>query len=275
MFVVSFVILIFIGTVLLTLPISAKSGRFTNPVDALFTATSATCVTGLSVYDTFMHWSYFGQGVLLVLIQCGGLGLAAFATGLTLLVRRRIGIRHLVLARESAGGSNLDVISLLRIVVAFTFAVEALGALLLMARFVPLYGGLGAWASVFVSVSAFCNAGFDILSFIPGNSSLSAFNGDPLVTLTISALIVIGGLGFVVWRDLVHCRFRFSKLQLHTRLVLTVTGILLGGGFGALLLAAKKADRKTRFAFGPFLCIGIAAAMFFGERLADWYIGLL
>ena len=116
MFVVSFLILIFIGTVLLTLPISAKSGRFTNPVDALFTATSATCVTGLSVYDTFIHWSYFGQGVLLVLIQCGGLGLAAFATGLTLLVRRRIGIRHLVLARESAGGSNLDVISLLRIV---------------------------------------------------------------------------------------------------------------------------------------------------------------
>lgn len=104
-------------------------------------------------------------------------------TGLTLLVRRRIGIRHLVLARESGGGSNLDVISLLRIVVAFTFAVEALGALLLMVRFVPLYGGLGAWASVFVSVSAFCNAGFDILSFIPGNSSLSAFNGDPLVTL--------------------------------------------------------------------------------------------
>ena len=143
MFVVSFVILIFIGTVLLTLPISAKSGQFTNPVDALFTATSAACVTGLSVYDTFMHWSYFGQGVLLVLIQCGGLGLAAFATGLTLLVRRRIGIRHLVLARESAGGSNLDVISLLRIVVAFTFAVEALGALLLMARFVRLHGLCG------------------------------------------------------------------------------------------------------------------------------------
>ena len=125
MFVVSFVILIFIGTVLLTLPISAKSGRFTNPVDALFTATSATCVTGLSVYDTFIHWSYFGQGVLLVLIQCGGLGLAAFATGLTLLVRRRIGIRHLVLARESAGGSNLDVISLLRIVVVFRSADES------------------------------------------------------------------------------------------------------------------------------------------------------
>ena len=227
MFVVSFVILIFIGTVLLTLPISAKSGRFTNPVDALFTATSAVCVTGLSVYDTFIHWSYFGQGVLLVLIQCGGLGLAAFATGLTLLVRRRIGIRHLVLARESAGGSNLDVISLLRIVVAFTFAVEALGALLLMARFVPLYGGLGVWASVFVSVSAFCNAGFDILSFIPGNSSLSAFNGDPLVTLTISTLIIIGSTGFVVFQDIYRKKIstrlhrqHVEKLSFHAQVCL-------------------------------------------------------
>lgn len=128
-------------------------------MDALFTATSATCVTGLSVYDTFMHWSYFGQGVLLVLIQCGGLGLAAFATGLTLLVRRRIGIRHLVLARESAGGSNLDVISLLRIVVAVLRLRWKLSA-----RFCSWLAscrsmaGLGAWASVFVSVSAFCNA---------------------------------------------------------------------------------------------------------------------
>ena len=228
MFVVSFLILIFIGTVLLTLPISAKSGQFTNPVDALFTATSATCVTGLSVYDTFIHWSYFGQGVLLVLIQCGGLGLAAFATGLTLLVRRRIGIRHLVLARESAGGSNLDVISLLRIVVAFTFAVEALGALLLMARFVPLYGGLGAWASVFVSVSAFCNAGFDILqASFPAIQDLSAFNGDPLVTLTIAMLIIIGSTGFVVFQDIYRKKIstrlhrqHVEKLSFHAQVCL-------------------------------------------------------
>lgn len=158
MFVVSFVILIFIGTVLLTLPISAKSGRFTNPVDALFTATSATCVTGLSVYDTFIHWSYFGQGVLLVLISAAASALPPVCNGSHAARPPPHRIRHLVLARESAGGSNLDVISLLRIVVAFTFAVEALGALLLMARFVPLYGGLGVWASVFVSVSAFCNA---------------------------------------------------------------------------------------------------------------------
>lgn len=226
MFVVSFVILIFIGTVLLTLPISAKSGRFTNPVDALFTATSAACVTGLSVYDTFIHWSYFGQGVLLVLIQCGGLGLAAFATGLTLLVRRRIGIRHLVLARESAGGSNLDVISLLRIVVAFTFAVEALGALLLMARFVPLYGGLGVWASVFVSVSAFCNAGFDLMSS-RGGGSLMAYAGDPLVNLTIMGLIVAGGLGFLTWADFSVNRLHWRKWTFQTRIILLMTALLV------------------------------------------------
>lgn len=251
MFVVSFVILIFIGTVLLTLPISAKSGRFTNPVDALFTATSATCVTGLSVYDTFIHWSYFGQGVLLVLIQCGGLGLAAFATGLTLLVRRRIGIRHLVLARESAGGSNLDVISLLRIVVAFTFAVEALGALLLMARFVPLYGGLGVWASVFVSVSAFCNAGFDILSFIPGNSSLSAFNGDPLVTLTISTLIIIGSTGFVVFQNIYRKKIstrlhrqHVEKLSFHAQVCLRASLTLLV--FGTVMLFILEYNNTYR-----------------------------
>ena len=240
MFVVSFVILIFIGTVLLTLPISAKSGRFTNPVDALFTATSAACVTGLSVYDTFTYWSYFGQGVLLVLIQCGGLGLAAFATGLTLLVRRRIGIRHLVLARESAGGSNLDVISLLRIVVAFTFVVEALGALLLMVRFVPLYGGLGAWASVFVSVSAFCNAGFDVL----GRES-------EYITLTISMLIIIGSTGFVVFQDIyrkkvstrLH-RQHVEKLSFHAQVCLRASLTLLV--FGTVMLFILEYNNTYR-----------------------------
>ena len=167
MFVVSFVILIFIGTVLLTLPISAKSGRFTN----LWTRFSRRppprvsrafpCMTRLHTGRisgrAFCLCSFSAAASALPRLQrvsrCSSAAASAFA--------------YLVLARESAGGSNLDVISLLRIVVAFTFVVEALGALLLMVRFVPLYGGLGAWASVFVSVSAFCNAGFDILSFIP------------------------------------------------------------------------------------------------------------
>lgn len=249
--VVSFVGLILIGTVLLTLPVSSKSGRFTNPVDALFTATSATCVTGLAVYDTHTHWSYFGQAVLLALIQCGGLGLATFATGFSLLLRRRIGIRKLVLAREGAGGSSLDVVTLLRIVVAFTFAVELIGAGLLMLRFVPQYGGLGAWASVFVSVSAFCNAGFDILSFIPGNSSLSSFNGDPLVTLTICGLIIIGSTGFVVFQDIylnkirtrLH-RTRAEKLNFHSQVCLRATLVLLV--LGTLLILIFEYDNTLR-----------------------------
>lgn len=239
----SFAVLVILGTVLLILPVSSNDGRWTPPVDALFTATSATCVTGLAVYDTYGHWSYFGQAVLLLLIQCGGLGIATFATGFSILLRRRIGIRELVIARESAGGSDLDMTTLMRVVLGFTLAFEALGALLLMIRFVPLYGGLGAWASVFVSVSAFCNAGFDILSFIPGNASLSAFNGDPLVTLTVAGLIITGSTGFVIYNDIylskvktrLH-RTRPERLSFHTQVCLRTTALLLVLGTLLLLL---------------------------------------
>ncbi|MBO5252750.1 MAG: hypothetical protein J6C51_02280 [Clostridia bacterium] len=232
--VISFLCVITIGTVLLTLPFSSRSGSFTNPVNALFTATSATCVTGLSVYDTYGYWSDFGQAVILLLIQIGGLGFSTFATAFALLFRRKLGIRELSLVRESTGGSSLDVVSLLRVVVLFTLTVEAIGAGLLMLRFVPLYGGLGAWVSVFMSVSAFCNAGFDLLSFIPGNASLTAFNGDPLVTLTISALIITGSTGFVIFQDIYRKKMRpvfrrqpRGRLSFHSTVCLYATGVLL------------------------------------------------
>ena len=153
--VVSFILVVFIGTVLLVLPFSSRDGVFTNPVNALFTATSATCVTGLSVYDTYNYWSPFGQGVILVLIQCGGLGLSTFATAFALLFRRKLGIRELSLIRESAGGRSLDVVTLLRVVVLFTLVCEAIGAGLLMIRVVPMFGEWGIWASVVVSVFPF------------------------------------------------------------------------------------------------------------------------
>lgn len=235
--VVSFVCLILLGTVLLILPFSSRDGVFTDPVNALFTATSATCVTGLSVYDTYGYWSPFGQAVILVLIQCGGLGLSTFATAFTLLFRRRLGIRELSLVRESAGGSSLDVVSLLRVVVLFTFACEAIGAGLLMLRFVPEYGNLGIWASVFASISAFCNAGFDLFSFVPGNASLSAFNGDPLVTLTLCALIIIGSTGFVIFQDIyrkkmypIFRRKPRERLSFHSQVCLHTTLLLLAVG---------------------------------------------
>lgn len=232
--VVSFFVLILVGTLLLILPVSSAAGKVTAPVDALFTATSATCVTGLSVVDTTSYWSPFGQAVILFLIQLGGLGFSTFAIGFTLLVRRKLGIREIMLASESTGGSAVDAVSLMKLMLGFTFACEALGAGLLMIRFVPILGQNGIWASVFVAVSAYCNAGFDILGNVPGNSSMTAFAGDPLISLTVSALIIIGGLGFVVVQDIYQCRIRTRlrrkepvRLQFFSQICLRGTAVLL------------------------------------------------
>lgn len=232
--VVSFVALILIGTVLLTLPISSHSG-WTDPLSAFFTATSATCVTGLSVVDTTTHWTVFGQAVILVLIQLGGLGLSTFAIGFTLLVRRRLGIRERMLASESSGGESMDAAALLKLMLGFTFACEAVGAGVLLLRLYPQYGASGIWPAVFVAVSAYCNAGFDIWGFVPGNASLSAFAGDPLVSLTVSLLVIVGGLGFVVVRD-VFLKRRGTRLRFHTQICLRVTAILLAAGTLLFLL---------------------------------------
>lgn len=240
--VVSFLLLILIGSLLLMLPVSSREGA-TDPLSALFTATSATCVTGLSVVDTTAHWSVFGQAVILILIQLGGLGFSTFAIGFTMLIRRKLGIREIMLASESSGGSALDAASLMKLMLGFTFGCEAVGAGLLMLRFVPMFGRSGAWPAVFVAVSAYCNAGFDILGFIPGNSSLSAFAGDPLVSLTVSFLVAIGGLGFVVVQDIYQCkiaaRFRHKetqRLRFFSQICLRVTVILLAVGTVAFFL---------------------------------------
>lgn len=240
--VVSFFLLIIVGTLLLALPVSHKE-ESVSLLDSFFTATSATCVTGLAVADTFHHWSIFGQGVILCLIQLGGLGLATFAIGFTLLVRRKLGIREILIVSESSGGNMLNMAFLLRLVLGFTFACEAVGAAILMLRFVPLYGTDGIWPAIFVAVSAYCNAGFDILGFVSGNSSISAFAGDPLVCLTISALIIIGGLGFVVVQDIYESKIRprfhhkdTGKLNFHSQICLRVTAVLLIIGTLAFLV---------------------------------------
>ncbi len=240
--VVSFVLLILVGTVLLLLPISSREGG-TDPLSALFTATSATCVTGLAVVDTTAHWSIFGQAVILTLIQLGGLGLSTFVIGFTLLLRRKLGIRELLLASESSGGNAMDAVSLLKLMLGFTFGCEALGAGLLMLRLVPMLGMEGIWPSVFVAVSAYCNAGFDILGVVPDNASLTAFAGDPLVGLTVSGLIVIGGLGFVVVQDIYQCKIktRFhrkkpGRLRFYSQICLRATLVLLILGTVAFFL---------------------------------------
>lgn len=203
-------------------------------MDSLFTSTSATCVTGLVVFDTWTHWSTFGQVVILMLVQIGGLGLVTFTTGFNLLLRRKLGFRELLIARESASGNSMNVVHLIKMILKFTVSCEGAGAILLMFRFVPQFGPKGIWIAVFESISAYCNAGFDILGFVEPDASLMNYVDDPLVSLTISFLIILGGLGFVVISDIFYSQIvpRFKKekrvrLNFHSSTVLITTGVLL------------------------------------------------
>ena len=232
-----FLLVIFLGSVLLSLPVSSRNGESCGAMTAVFTATSATCVTGLSLVDSYSQWSAFGQVVLLGLIQIGGLGYMAFVSVFYFLLRRRIGLRErLVLQQAMALDELKGVVRLVRLMLAGTFLVEGTGALILTFRFLTEYPLKKAlWLGVFHAVSAFCNAGFDILGFITPGASLAAFRGDVVVNLTLTALIVIGGLGFFVWNDLLMLRQKNHRLSVHTRLVLWTTGILLVGGTLAIL----------------------------------------
>lgn len=227
----SFALVIVLGSILLMLPISSASGRFTPLLDAGFTATSATCVTGLIVFDTATHWSIFGKVVILILIQIGGLGLITFTTFFMLSVRKKAAMRNINLAKESVGvNSIVNIRKLVRMVVYNSLVIELIGMLLLATRFVPRFGFKGLAIAGFLAVSAFCNAGFDVLG-TPDNlfSSLTEYNGDPVVLLTISALIVIGGAGFIVWQD-VREYPKTRRLTLHTKVVLLATFLLVVGG---------------------------------------------
>lgn len=228
----SFVLIILIGTFLLWLPVSAKSGEFTNLVDALFTATTATCVTGLVTVDTFTHWSVFGQGVILVLIQVGGLGLVTLTTFFMVALRKKAGLSSMTLAREAVNGNDLSSLKrLIGLVIVFSFTVELIGAMILSVRFVPQFGaGEGIWVSVFTAVSAFCNAGIDLFGQLEPFSSVTHYATDPLVCFTIMGLIVIGGLGFIVYYDILFARKSRGHSMLHTKIVLAATLALLLGG---------------------------------------------
>ena len=226
----SFFISILIGGGILTLPIFNRQGVFTPFIDALFTATSATCVTGLVVYDTYLYFNMAGQIVVILLIQLGGLGVVTLTSFAYLLVGKRVGLRTAHLAQESVSSDEqANTANLVRTVVFFTAVVELIGALLLSIYFVPAYGQYGAFISVFLAISAFCNAGFDLLGMNGAFSSLISVNDQPLVLLTIMGLIICGGLGFIVWQDLWNYRKK-RRLLLHTKIVLVSTAILLAGG---------------------------------------------
>ncbi len=226
---IGFALLILLGAFLLMLPIASKSGEWTPFTNALFTSTSATCVTGLIVYDTFSHWSMFGQITILTLIQIGGLGFMTIITMFSFLLKRRIGLRERRLLMESSGSPELKgVIRMIRKILYGTFLTEAVGAILLSIRFIPKMGLLkGIYNAVFHSVSAFCNAGFDLMGRFEPFSSLTHFYDDILVNLTVCGLIIVGGVGFIVWNDIFTLRTKFSKYSLHSKIVLVTTGALL------------------------------------------------
>lgn len=217
------------GTFLLMLPFATRSGVSAPFGTAIFTSVSASCVTGLVLENTVTYWSLFGQIVILALIQLGGLGYMTIATVFYRLIIRKHGLREKVIMAESINTTRMNNFSsLIKKIFLGSIIIEFTGAVLLSIRFVSLFGwAKGIYYGVFHSISAFCNAGFDLLGSPTPFNSLVAFNNDPLVILVISALVIIGGLGFLVWDDISLKRFRFKKLNLHSKIVLTVSAVLL------------------------------------------------
>lgn len=224
-----YLIVILIGTALLAMPASNRSNTSPGLVDALFTATSATCVTGLVVFDTYTQWTLMGQLVILSLIQVGGLGFMTIITLFSFLLRRKIGLRERGLLRESVNTMYIGgVVRLTRKILFGTLLFEGIGTILLSARFIPRMGlAAGLYNGVFHSVSAFCNAGFDLMGRYGRFSSLTTFYNDPVVCLTIISLIIVGGIGFFVWDDIVRNKHHFRRYQLHSKLVIVTTVLLI------------------------------------------------
>lgn len=238
-----FFLIIMTGTILLMLPVSTKNGQGAGFLEALFTATSASCVTGLVVQDTSTYWSSFGQAIILTMIQIGGLGFMTIATMFFMLLRRRVLLRGREILTESISVNQVGgIMRLAKKILIGTFLIEGVGALLLMIRLVPLYGKQGVWMSVFHSVSAFCNGGFDLMGQHTGPySSLTGFVDDWLVNMVIMALIVIGGVGFVVWDDMLTHKWKIRRYHLHSKIVLFMTGLLIFGGAILFLLIERNA----------------------------------
>ena len=230
----SFLLVIAVGTLLLTLPISSRTGRL-GVIAALFTATSATCVTGLVVRDTWSQFSLFGQVIILMLIQVGGLGLVTLTSFFALAARRRMGFRDLRLLGESVSADGLSkATEVLKIVIKLAAAFEAVGIVLLLFAFVPQFGAEGVWVSVFTAISAFCNAGFDLFGRFGAYSSLVPYVNNYYVQAVIMFMIMAGGLGFMVWVELAEYRKK-RRLSLHAKVVLQFSVIFWVGG--AVLLA--------------------------------------
>ena len=233
-----FLALILLGTALLMLPVSTRERVGASFFDALFTATSATCVTGLVVHDTATYWSGFGQAVILFLIQVGGMGVVTMAVAIFIFSGKRIGLKQRWVMQESIAAPQVGgIVRQTRVILKTAFAIEGVGALILAVHFCPEFGpGRGLWYAVLHSISAFCNAGFDLMGTQAPFSSLTGYTGDAAVNATVMLLIVVGGLGFLTWQDVSAHRFRFKEYRLQSKLILVTTAGLLLFGFLFFLL---------------------------------------
>ena len=231
--ILGFLLLITVGTVLLMLPFATNDPGGAPFLDALFTATSATCVTGLVVQDTALYWSPFGQAVILVLIQIGGMGVVTMAVAIFIFSGRRISLKQRWVMQESISAPQVGgIVRQTRFILKTALAMEAIGAVLLALRFCPQMGVKGIWYAVFHSISAFCNAGFDLMGVCSGPcSSLTSYTADSLVNIAIILLIVLGGIGFMTWQDFREHKWHLRAMRLQTKVVLSTTAILLAGGF--------------------------------------------
>lgn len=224
-----YLIVIIFGTLVLSLPISSKDGNWTDLLSALFTSTTSTCVTGLVVFDTFTHWSLFGQITILVLIQIGGIGFMTIISLMGMFLKRKLNVGEQKIIMQASGTIRLsDTLSIIKKIVLFTICFEITGAIMLSISLIPKLGVVnGIYYSIFHSISAFCNAGIDLMGRFGEFSSLSMFKTDYLFCITIMLLVITGGLGFLVWSDLFDCKGRFKRMQLHTRIVLVSTVLLI------------------------------------------------
>ncbi len=237
--VIGFGVVILFGGLILNLPMATKSGESVGFLNALFTATSAVCITGLIVVDTSTYWNEFGQFIIITLIQVGGLGFMTMATMFSLLTGKKINLRERLLIQESLNQRDLSgLVKLTRYIIMMTFAIEGIGALLLAMVFIPKLGLLkGIWYSLFHSISAFCNAGFDLMGSITGEfSSLTYFADNTLINFVICGLIILGGIGFPVLLDIINNK-KYSKLNVHSKIVINTTVILIAIGFLFVFIA--------------------------------------
>lgn len=259
---IGFFVIILIGALLLCLPFSSKSGSFTDFMDCIFTAASATCVTGISVAETYLHWSVFGQVVIMLLIQVGGLGFMTLVTFFNLAIGRKLGLTK---AMNVSGDLTLTGLSatkrILTRVVLLSFSVELVGALLLMIRFVPRYGAHGVFISFFTAVSSFCNAGFDLFGIEGEGTGLSIFTGDPFVLIVLSVLVLLGGLGFVVWEEIIAYP-REKRFSLHSKIVFAMSALLLfSGTVMYFVIELLEGEQFGGYSFGQRLLTSFFASV--------------